>query len=71
MNVHLITPIVCGVCIFYTTLGGLRAVVWTDTIQFGGMLSSLVVVVGAGIWYGGGLTSILQTAYRGGQFDIR
>lgn len=28
MNVHLITPIVCIVCIFYTCVGGMKAVVW-------------------------------------------
>ncbi|KAJ9585535.1 hypothetical protein L9F63_002652, partial [Diploptera punctata] len=47
-NLHLITPIVCIVCIFYTTLGGLKAVVWTDTLQtflmFGGVI--IVMVLG-------------------------
>lgn len=28
VNVHLITPIVCIVCIFYTCVGGMKAVVW-------------------------------------------
>lgn len=28
INVHLITPIVCIVCIFYTCVGGMKAVVW-------------------------------------------
>lgn len=33
VNVHLITPLVCLVCIFYTCVGGLKAVVFTDCIQ--------------------------------------
>lgn len=71
LNVHVITPIVCGVCIFYTTLGGLRAVVWTDVIQFGVMVGSLVAVVAVGIWHGGGFTTILEKSNRGGQLNIR
>ncbi|PNF13986.1 hypothetical protein B7P43_G08671 [Cryptotermes secundus] len=48
INLHLITPIVCVVCIFYTMLGGLKAVVWTDTLQtfimFGGVI--IVMILG-------------------------
>lgn len=44
-NVHLINAILSAVCVFYTTLGGVRAVVWTDVVQAGiVILSSLVVV---------------------------
>lgn len=70
LDVHLITPIVCGVCIFYTTLGGLKAVVWSDAIQFFVMFGSLVVVIGVGIWRGGGLANILQNAYDGERLHI-
>ncbi|KAI4470154.1 sodium-coupled monocarboxylate transporter [Holotrichia oblita] len=70
LNIHLITPIVCGICIFYTTLGGLRAVVLTDVIQFGVMLGSLLVVVTVGIWSGGGLSTILKNSYDNGQLDL-
>lgn len=58
-------------CIFYTTLGGLKAVVWTDVIQFGVMLGSLVAVVLIGIWHGGGFSTILEKSNSGGQLDIR
>ncbi|CAB3377454.1 Hypothetical predicted protein [Cloeon dipterum] len=48
VNLHLVTPLVCLVCIFYTSLGGMKAVVWTDALQtilmFGGAI--VVVVVG-------------------------
>ncbi|GJQ68446.1 hypothetical protein Trydic_g17029 [Trypoxylus dichotomus] len=70
LNVHLITPIVCGVCIFYTTLGGLRAVVLTDVIQFGVMFGSLLVVIAIGVWSGGGFGTILKNSYTHGQLDI-
>ncbi|KAH8262107.1 hypothetical protein KR038_007281 [Drosophila bunnanda] len=48
VNIHIVTPIVCVVCIFYTCIGGLKAVVWTDVIQtlimFGAM--ALVLIKG-------------------------
>ncbi|XP_047119826.1 sodium-coupled monocarboxylate transporter 1-like isoform X1 [Schistocerca piceifrons] len=48
VNMHIVSSVVCLVCIFYTCVGGLRAVVWTDAVQtlvmFGGVV--LVVVKG-------------------------
>ncbi|KAI4470153.1 sodium-coupled monocarboxylate transporter [Holotrichia oblita] len=70
LNVHLITPIVCCVCVFYTTLGGMKAVVWTDAIQFGVMLGSMLVVIGIGLWKGGGLQTVLENSSQGGRLDI-
>ncbi|XP_076387601.1 sodium-coupled monocarboxylate transporter 2 isoform X7 [Megachile rotundata] len=50
INLHAIALLVCAVCIFYTTLGGLKAVVWTDAIQtilmFGGVI--IVAIHGTG-----------------------
>ncbi|XP_014206395.1 sodium-coupled monocarboxylate transporter 1-like [Copidosoma floridanum] len=44
VNLHMIASIVCAVCIFYTTLGGLKAVVWTDAIQTIVMFGGVIVV---------------------------
>ncbi|KAK9722159.1 Sodium:solute symporter family [Popillia japonica] len=71
LNVHLITPVVCVVCIFYTTLGGLKAVIWTDAIQFGVMLGSMIVVIVVGLWNEGGFQNVLKNASEGGRLDIR
>ncbi|XP_033301614.1 sodium-coupled monocarboxylate transporter 2-like [Bombus bifarius] len=47
INLHAIAVLVCVVCIFYTTLGGLKAVVWTDAIQtivmFGGVIAIAII----------------------------
>lgn len=45
INVHLITPIVCIVCIFYTCVGGLKAVVWTDVVQLVMMFGAMCLVI--------------------------
>lgn len=43
---HAINAVLSGVCVFYTMIGGVRAVVWTDVVQaFVMVMSSLVVVV--------------------------
>lgn len=33
LNVYVSVSLICFVCIFYTTLGGMKAVLWTDAIQ--------------------------------------
>ncbi|KAJ6639617.1 Sodium-coupled monocarboxylate transporter 1 [Pseudolycoriella hygida] len=45
VNIHIVTPFVCAVCIFYTSVGGLKAVVWTDCLQTVAMLLSMVVII--------------------------
>ncbi|CAK9815791.1 Sodium-coupled monocarboxylate transporter 1 [Anthophora quadrimaculata] len=44
IDVHLIGIIVCLVCVFYTVLGGIRAVVWTDALQVGVMIAAVLTV---------------------------
>lgn len=65
VNLHLITPITCVVCVFYTTFGGLRAVVWTDTIQFGSMMVALAAVIYLGTKQLGGIGEVFASADRG------
>ncbi|GJQ68456.1 hypothetical protein Trydic_g17034 [Trypoxylus dichotomus] len=70
INLHLINPIICAICIFYTTIGGLKAVVWTDTLQFGAMLGAIVAVLFLGISVVGGLGTVFNRSREGGRFDI-
>lgn len=70
VNVHLITPIVCGVCIFYTTLGGLKAVVWTDTLQFTITVGAVIAVFILGVRSVGGIGVVFEEAIKGQRLDI-
>jgi sodium-coupled monocarboxylate transporter 8/12 len=70
LNIHYITPVVCGVCIFYTTLGGLKAVVWTDTLQFTITTGALFTVTVIGIRSAGGVGAIWNKALEGDRLDI-
>ncbi|XP_058058120.1 sodium-coupled monocarboxylate transporter 1-like [Anopheles bellator] len=65
INLHVITPIICVICIFYTTVGGLRAVVWTDTLQFVLMVGACIAVIALGTVSVGGFAEVWQAAERG------
>lgn len=62
INVHLIGTIVCLTCVFYTVLGGLRAVVWTDALQVAVMVTAVITVTILGTIYIGGPSAVWQKA---------
>ncbi|XP_060645921.1 sodium-coupled monocarboxylate transporter 1-like [Drosophila nasuta] len=70
VNIHLINVVVSSVCVFYTMLGGIKAVVWTDVVQAGVMLISVVMVGVLGTMRTGGLSTVLEYATEGGRMDF-
>lgn len=58
-----------AVCILYCTLGGLKAVIWTDVLQMVVMLSGFVAVIARGAVLKGGLTKIFEDAGEGGRLE--
>ncbi|KAJ2954396.1 hypothetical protein O0L34_g2659 [Tuta absoluta] len=70
INLHLITPIVCIVCIFYTTLGGLKAVVWTDTLQTVLMYFGVLFVLAYGTWRLGGIGNVIDINKKGDRLEF-
>uniref|UniRef100_A0A182K6Z5 Sodium-coupled monocarboxylate transporter 1 n=1 Tax=Anopheles christyi TaxID=43041 RepID=A0A182K6Z5_9DIPT len=69
-NIYVIGAIVCVVCIFYTLLGGIKAVVFTDAWQVVVMFISVVVVVIIGTVALGGPDVIWDRAIEGGRIDF-
>lgn len=67
INLHFITLVTSLICVFYTTVGGLKAVVWTDTLQFVLMIGAVCCVIFLGLRETGGLMNVLETADRGGR----
>ncbi|XP_055544401.1 sodium-coupled monocarboxylate transporter 1-like [Wyeomyia smithii] len=67
IDLHIITPVICCICIFYTTFGGIRAVIWTDTLQFGSMILALLIVMTLGTLQLGGIINIFKIADAGGR----
>lgn len=70
IDVHIITPVVCGVCIFYTTIGGLKAVVWTDTLQFTITIGAMITVFFLGVSSTGGFQYIYKRSLEGDRLNI-
>ncbi|XP_008553145.1 sodium-coupled monocarboxylate transporter 1 isoform X2 [Microplitis demolitor] len=62
INVYLIGGIVCFVCVFYTVLGGIRAVVWTDAFQVGIMIAAVLTVTSLGTYEVGGPSEVWKKA---------
>ncbi|KAF2901935.1 hypothetical protein ILUMI_04248 [Ignelater luminosus] len=69
VDLHVIAPIVCIICVFYTAIGGLKAVVWTDALQTMAIAASIVTVFYLGISSVGGLANIWEKSIDGHRLD--
>ncbi|KAG5318278.1 SC5A8 protein, partial [Pseudoatta argentina] len=67
INLHYVAPVICMVCIFYTTIGGLKAVVWADTVQMTVTVGSLIAVLILGTIAVGGVSETWRIAEKGGR----
>ncbi|XP_057666818.1 sodium-coupled monocarboxylate transporter 1 isoform X2 [Diorhabda carinulata] len=70
INIHLIGTIVAVICVFYTFLGGLKAVVWTDSWQVIAMFISVVVVIVLETISAGGPSNIIDLTSKGNRFEF-
>ncbi|XP_056101693.1 sodium-coupled monocarboxylate transporter 2 [Rhinichthys klamathensis goyatoka] len=58
------------VCTFYCTLGGLKAVVWTDAFQMVVMVVGFLTVLIQGANRAGGIETVWSTAHTGGRMEV-
>ncbi|KAM6895698.1 sodium-coupled monocarboxylate transporter 1 [Xenentodon cancila] len=58
------------VCTFYCTMGGLKAVVWTDVIQLGVMLAGFLTVIFRAVVIQGGVIAIISDSQMGGRLNF-
>lgn len=66
-----LTTIVLGfVCIFYTGIGGFRAVIWADIFQTLLIVGSCVGIVYTGVNLVGGFGEVWEAAERGGRLKL-
>ncbi|XP_063917030.1 sodium-coupled monocarboxylate transporter 2-like [Zophobas morio] len=70
ININLTATVLCVVCVFYTSIGGLKTVIWTDFLQFGIIVACFLTVFGIGLGTSGGITSVWSTAEVGGRLEI-
>ncbi|XP_068162731.1 sodium-coupled monocarboxylate transporter 1-like isoform X2 [Antennarius striatus] len=59
-----------SVCTFYCTLGGLKAVVWTDVFQILIMLAGCLAVIIMSVIIRGGLFNVISDSQQGGRLNF-
>uniref|UniRef100_A0A224Z6X6 Sodium/solute symporter n=1 Tax=Rhipicephalus zambeziensis TaxID=60191 RepID=A0A224Z6X6_9ACAR len=55
------------VCTFYTAIGGIKAVIWTDVVQMVLMFAGYIMVIASGLKHLGGFGNMWQIASNGGR----
>ncbi|XP_033165302.1 sodium-coupled monocarboxylate transporter 1 isoform X1 [Drosophila mauritiana] len=60
ISVSKIVPLTSFICILYTSVGGIKGVVWTDVIQGTVMIGSMLIVIIKGTLDLGGLSVVLD-----------
>ncbi|XP_055851715.1 sodium-coupled monocarboxylate transporter 2-like [Episyrphus balteatus] len=69
-NIHVINALVCSICVFYTMLGGIKAVVWTDVVQALVMIGSVVLIAVMGVIKAGGINQVFENSIDGGRLHV-
>ncbi|XP_063915962.1 sodium-coupled monocarboxylate transporter 2-like isoform X2 [Zophobas morio] len=70
IDVNLVATVLCLVCVFYTSIGGLKTVIWTDFLQFAVILTCLLTVFVTGLDASAGISSVWNTAVDGQRLHV-
>ncbi|KAB7502973.1 Sodium-coupled monocarboxylate transporter 1, partial [Armadillidium nasatum] len=65
-----VTPFGYETCILIMGVGGMRAVVWTDLIQFIVMMVGILIYIIAGVIQAGGLGNVISIAEKGQRLEF-
>lgn len=69
-QVDLACAIIFLVCIFYTVIGGIKAVMWTDTFQAAMMFGSFLAVIIKGNYDAGGTFKVFDSNYQTSRIEL-
>ncbi|XP_070569659.1 sodium-coupled monocarboxylate transporter 1-like [Ptychodera flava] len=58
------------ICTFYTTIGGMRAVIWTDVFQFFVIVGSFVTIIILGVIKAGGIVHVMEFNKDNGRLNF-
>ncbi|CAH1367567.1 unnamed protein product [Tenebrio molitor] len=70
IDIHLTAFATCVICIFYTSIGGMKTVVWTDFFQLAVILATLTAACAVGVRSIGAFSLIWNRALEGQRLDI-
>lgn len=62
--------IIVALATFYTCLGGIKAVIWSDLYQGVIMFASVIVIVIKGVSDAGGISNLWEVCDRGGRLNF-
>nr|XP_045604126.1 sodium-coupled monocarboxylate transporter 2-like [Procambarus clarkii] len=69
-DVYISVSLICFVCIFYTTLGGMKAVLWTDALQTVIMYGSIIFIIIKGTLDVGGFSAVWARNAESGRTQL-
>ena len=69
-NINLVAFFLCAICVFYTSIGGFKTVIWTDFFQFAIIVTSFISVYALGLRTSGGFLSVWNTAVAGQRLQV-
>ena len=58
------------ICLFYTVIGGMKAIIWTDALQVSVMILGMIVVAVVGTYKVGGLAMVFEVSEKGKHLDF-
>uniref|UniRef100_A0A146KPI9 Sodium-coupled monocarboxylate transporter 1 n=2 Tax=Lygus hesperus TaxID=30085 RepID=A0A146KPI9_LYGHE len=67
---EILAPIICTVCLFYTVLGGLKAVVWSDALQAFFTMAACFIVCILGVNSAGGFAKVWDVNVKGERIEF-
>ncbi|KAH0810322.1 hypothetical protein GEV33_012469 [Tenebrio molitor] len=70
LKMHLVVPVVCCICVFYTSIGGVKTVIWTDAFQFIFTVGALLFVFVLGVRSSGGFSEVWTKALNGERLNL-
>lgn len=71
VDVYLLITIMGVICIVYTVMGGIEAVIWADVIQVVILLGGAFLCLVIGIWHvEGGVTGVFTKGMEAGKFNL-
>jgi len=69
-NLDIAVVVIFLVCIFYTSIGGIKAVMWTDTFQAICMFGSFAAIIIKGNFDAGGASRVFDVNYQSSRVEL-
>ncbi|XP_075145580.1 kin of rumpel isoform X2 [Haematobia irritans] len=69
IDLYTIIPVVCVICTFYTCIGGIKGVIWTDVLQSFIMIASMGFVIIKGTMDVGGMSVVYERNLATGRLE--